>query len=84
MEYFSGTAIAGVSGDFQALLLRSAKIHYNLYFLMFYDLCRSGELSSEYETKKSQMTKTEEETNFSLNKKKVNVATDLISYFNKL
>ncbi|XP_065059066.1 structural maintenance of chromosomes protein 1A-like [Rhopilema esculentum] len=37
---------------------------------MFEKISSSGELATEYEAKKSTMTKTEEETNFSLNKKK--------------
>ena len=41
--------------------------------------CRSGELSTEYETKKTQMTKTEQETNFSLNKKKVSTESTFFS-----
>ena len=32
---------------------------------------RSGELANDYESRKQQMSKAEEETNFSLNKKKV-------------
>ena len=50
--------------------------------------CRSGELSTEYETKKTQMTKTEQETNFSLNKKKVNTestfCSTLLAQFSKV
>ena len=40
-----------------------------LYAIFCYD--SSGELSDEYDKKKAHMLKTEEETNFSLNKKKV-------------